>query len=158
MMGLILTGGIFLLDHKVKELVNNKCIQGSAKEILGGRLILRNCHNEGTMFGVLRAGKENCQEITALALGGVLSEYFRQFFHDGSRLSRTGLSLILGGALSNYVDRRNRGFVTDYVSFGVKNKKIRNMIFNISDFCIFGGSFLWLMAELFPEKKKIKKK
>lgn len=151
---LFLAGGIFLLDYKVKERVNDRCIQGSRKELLDGKLILRNCHNEGMLSGVLKPGKEICREISALALGGVFAEYLRQVFQGGKKPAKTGLALVLGGALGNYVERRKKGYVTDYVSFGVKNKKIRNMIFNISDFFIMGGSTLWLVSELLPEKKE----
>ena len=154
MMEILLTGGIFLLDYKVKKRVNDSCIQGSRKELLGGKLILRNCHNEGTLFGILKPGEEKCREISALALGGVLAGYLHQVFRGGRKLSKTGLAMVLGGALSNYADRRKKGYVTDYVSFGVENKKIRNMVFNISDFCIIGGGVLWVISELLPEKKE----
>ena len=154
MMEILLTGGIFLLDYKVKEQVNDSCIQGSRKELLGGKLILRNCHNEGTLFGVLKPSKENCREISALALGGVIAEYLRQVLLGGRKLAKTGLAMVLGGALSNYADRRTKGYVTDYVSFGVENKKIGSMVFNISDFCIIGGSVLWLILGLLPAEKK----
>lgn len=154
MMGILLTGGIFLLDEKLKEHVDSTRIQGTKKEILGGKLILRNCHNEGTAFGMVKLGREECQEMSAVALGAVLGEYFRQFVHGGSKVGRIGLSMILGGGLSNYVDRCRRGYVTDYVSFASKNKKFQSMVFNLSDFCIMGGTVLWMISACFPGRKK----
>lgn len=156
MTGPLLAGGIFLLDEKLKEHVDSTRLQGSKKEILGGRLILRNCHNEGTAFGVVKLGKEECQEMSAIALGAVLGESLRQMVHGGHKIGKIGLSMILGGGLSNYVDRCRRGYVTDYVSFASKNKKLEKMVFNLSDFCILGGTLLWAVSACIPDKQKKK--
>ena len=56
-----------------------------------------------------------------------------QLLHGGNKLSRAGLAMILGGGMSNYTDRRNKGYVTDYVSLNVKNKELRKIVFNLSD-------------------------
>ena len=59
---------------------------------------------------------------------------------------RNGFALLLGGAYSNTYDRLIRKYVVDYVSFPVKNKKIRNIVFNISDFCIMIGALLIVLG------------
>lgn len=46
MFSFTIASGIFLLDYKIKEYVDRTRLQGSQEEVLGGRLILRNCHNE----------------------------------------------------------------------------------------------------------------
>ena len=53
---------------------------------------------------------------------------------------------MLGGAFSNTYDRLKRKYVVDYVSFPVKNEKIRNVVFNISDFCIMIGALLMVLG------------
>lgn len=68
------------------------------------------------------------------------------FTFRGGRLLKTGLALLLGGAYSNTYDRLVRKYVVDYVSFPVKNKKIRNIVFNISDFCIMTGALLIVLG------------
>lgn len=146
-------GGIFLLDHKIKEDIDSTRLQGSQEEVFGGRLILRNCHNKDMAFGKVKIGRENCQELSAAGLGCVLGEYWHQAVH-GSRLGRIGLAMVLGGGMSNYVDRRTKGYVTDYISFNVKNKDIRKMVFNLSDFCIAAGTALWAVSNLPPDKKR----
>ena len=45
MLSLTIAGGIFLLDYKIKEHIDSTRLQGSKEEVLGGRLLLRNCHN-----------------------------------------------------------------------------------------------------------------
>ena len=55
---------------------------------------------------------------------------------------KTGLSIVLGGAYSNTYDRLFRTYVVDYISFGVKNQKLRRVVYNIADFCIMIGTIL----------------
>jgi len=43
-------------------------------------------------------------------------------------------------------DRLTRGYVVDYFGFRVKNKRLRNVIFNISDFGIMIGAVLLVIA------------
>ncbi len=55
------------------------------------------------------------------------------------------LSLILGGAVSNTVDRTVRGYVVDYIPMG------RGVYGNISDFSIFAGSAIGAVKYLLEE-------
>lgn len=154
MLSLTVAGGVFLLDYKIKEHIDSTRLQGSKEEVLGGRLILRNCHNKDMFLCKVRLGRENCLELAAAGLGCVTGEYWHQLLHGGNKLSKAGLSMILGGGLSNYVDRRNKGYVTDYVSLNVKNKDIRKIAFNLSDVCIVTGAALWAVGNLLPDRKK----
>lgn len=87
-------------------------------------------------------------------MGCVAGEYWHQLLHGGNKLSRAGLAMILGGGMSNYTDRRNKGYVTDYVSLNVKKKEIRKIVFNLSDVCIAAGTILWAAGNLFSDRKK----
>ena len=124
MLSLTIAGGIFLLDYKIKEHIDSTRLQGSKEEVLGGRLLLRNCHNKDKILGKVKIGRENCQELAAAGMGCVAGEYWHQLLHGGNKLSRAGLAMILGGGMSNYTDRQNKGYVTDYVSLNVKKKEI----------------------------------
>lgn len=86
-------------------------------------------------------------------MGCVAGEYWHQLLHGGNKLSRAGLAMILGGGMSNYTDRRNKGYVTDYVSLNVKKKEIRKIVFNLSDVCIAAGTILWAAGNLFSYRK-----
>lgn len=153
MTGLGLTAWIYLLDEKIKEQVDSNILQGTRKEILGGRVYLRNCHNEGLAFGIGGKDKKNCQDISAAALGAAAGEYLRQSIQKKPALGRIGLGLVLGGGLSNYMDRREKGYVTDYISFRTSNKKLKKLVFNLSDFCILAGTGLWLATGFLPSHK-----
>ena len=60
----------------------------------------------------------------------------------GCAALKTGLSLLLGGAWSNTYDRLKRKYVVDYFSLNVKWKPLRQIIFNLSDFCILIGALI----------------
>ena len=65
-----------------------------------------------------------------------------------------GAGLLLGGRLANLYDRTFRGSVTDYLRFPTLPwKKIRSLVFNLADFCIFFGAALVLLRTLFPKRK-----
>ena len=88
MLSLTIAGGIFLLDYKIKEHIDSTRLQGSKEEVLGGRLLLRNCHNKDKILGKVKIGRENCQELAAAGMGCVAGEYWHQLLHGGNKLSR----------------------------------------------------------------------
>ena len=45
-------------------------------------------------------------------------------------------------------DRLTRGYVVDYFGFRVKNKRLRNVIFNVSDLGISGGLSLVVVTQI----------
>lgn len=155
MIFILVAAGVFALDYAMKEHVNSTWLQGTERKVLGGRVIFRNCHNQGAAFGLLKnADKELCREASVLVLGGVLWEFVRQTLKGGRKIARFGLSMVLGGGLNNYHERRTKGAVTDYVSLGVKNPKTRGMVFNLSDVFIGAGTVLWMISALLPGKKR----
>lgn len=65
----------------------------------------------------------------------------------------TGLALLLGGGLCNFVDRVKKGTVTDYLRFTrCPVSCVRRLVFNISDFCILIGGLLLFVSEKFRIK------
>ena len=63
-------------------------------------------------------------------------------------------ALLLGGALCNWFDRFHQGFVTDYFSFNVKWKRLKRLVFNLSDLCIMIGTVLLLLGGIRKGRKK----
>lgn len=154
----LLTAGIYGVDYYAKKKVNTEVSRGSKKEIAGGKLFLRNCHNDGMVFGTLKGkDKDTVKEVSTMVLGGVIWEYIRNMGaagKEGSRTAKLGLSMALGGGLNNYMERRKTGSVTDYISLNTEDKKLRKLVFNISDLFIFAGAALWGISMIFSEKTK----
>lgn len=134
--------GDLYIKTKVEKYIPVKGTGKDERELLGGRLLLRRHHNRGMMLNV---GEKKQPVIAAvsLALTAVLTVVFLiSLGHRGNNLLRAGLALLLGGAFSNTYDRLRRKYVVDYLSFGVKWKRFRKIVFNISDFCIIIGALL----------------
>ena len=148
--------GIFMGDNYLKERMERQLEPGEIREICGGRLLLRRYHNSGAMLGL---GKRNGLAVTTLSLALTAAAtlvFVLSLSMYGSNLLRTGLSLLLGGAFSNTYDRLKQQYVTDYVSFGVKWKPLRRLVFNVSDFCIITGAMLSALG-LKHQSRKLRK-
>jgi len=142
----LIAAGIFFLDMGIKNLIEKKVPEGETKEIGRGCLLLRKHHNKGAFLNI--GEKKSCfVAILSIALTLAMTVLFLvTFSFRGSRLLKSGLALLLGGAYSNTYDRMRRHYVVDYVSFPVKNKAIRSIVFNISDFCIMIGALLMVLG------------
>lgn len=146
LVSIIFFGDLYIKNRVEKYIfVKRDTAPGSGKnerEFLGGKLLLRRHHNRGM---VLNAGekKQSVVAVISLVLTVILTVvFFISLGHRGNNLLRTGLSLLLGGAFSNTYDRLKRKYVVDYISFGVRWKRLRNIVFNFSDLCIIIGALL----------------
>ncbi|MFT3982545.1 MAG: signal peptidase II [Lachnospiraceae bacterium] len=132
---------IFGADSKIKHEVERNLEPGSEKSACGGRLLIRKHHNKGIMLNLMDGHQKLTAAVSAgltvfLVLHGI--ETFAD--RDRSKGEKLGFAFLIGGALSNTLDRITRGYVVDYVSFRVKWKKFQNIVFNISDFFIMAGA------------------
>lgn len=142
----VLAVAIFILDLLIKNHIEHTRAEGEEAAVCKGRLLIRRYHNKGAF---LNAGERQRGLVAVMSVAltlGMTVLFLLTFSCKGGRLLKAGLALLLGGAYSNTYDRLMRKYVVDYVSFPVKNKKIRNIVFNISDFCIAIGAFLMVMG------------
>lgn len=139
---LVVIAGIFFGDLWIKNYIEKHIAVGENRRKLGGRLLIRRHHNKGAMLNVGEKKRAVVVVISVVMSVAILAVLILSFGQRGNNLLRVGLSLILGGGFSNTYDRLKRKYVVDYVSFGVKWKKLRNIVFNVSDFCIIIGALL----------------
>lgn len=134
--------GIFGLEYRIKNYIEEKKTEDTYEEKCQGALIIRKHHNKGAF---LNAGQEKQRAVMILSV--LLTVLVTAFFIAtlscaGKGLLKWGLTLLLGGAYSNTYDRLTRKYVVDYVSFRVPFRWLRRIIFNIGDFCIMIGALL----------------
>ncbi len=137
--------GIFGMEWKIKNDIEERVEEGETKEKCGGFLLIRKHHNRGAF---LNAGQNKQKAVTGLSvfLTAALTILFLLTLGcGGKRLLKWGLTLLLGGAYSNTYDRLARKYVVDYVSFQVPFG-LRKVIFNIGDFCIMVGALLCVIG------------
>lgn len=126
-----------LLKKKAEE--NNSEMD---RKIAGGKILLRKVHNHGLAMNTLDEYPKVVKGTALAAMGTMAVVWMLALAEKGNILKKCGLSLILGGAVSNIYDRLKRGYVVDYIAFNVKKENIRNITFNLGDFAIFGGMFM----------------
>jgi signal peptidase II len=137
--------GIFGLEWKIKNYIEETKTEDTEEEKCKGMLLIRKHHNKGAF---LNAGQSRRKAVAALSV--LLTVFLTIFFvltlgRAGKGLLKWGLTLLLGGAYSNTYDRLARKYVVDYVSFNVPFR-LKNVIFNIGDFCIMIGALLSALA------------
>lgn len=148
-MALILViAAIFLIDMGIKDTIESTESAAFPKELEGtkGLVMLHKNHNEGFPFGALREKKELVKQIPFATVSAAAGIFFWLYPRKGYRAEKIGLALILGGGLSNLYDRMVRGYVVDY--FSIQWKRLKEVVFNLGDICIFGGAVLMLIAEI----------
>lgn len=139
---------IFTGELLGKNYIEAKMLENGSKKALHNTIILTKHYNRGA---VLNTGEQYPKiikwiSVVLTAMAAVL--FLCSFGLTGKRMMKWGLSFLLGGAFSNTYDRLKRGYVVDYFRFNVPIKRIRNLIFNLSDFCIMIGAMLIVLAEI----------
>lgn len=133
---------IVAAEAVIKQVREQNGVSGEKKPFLKGKLYLTKYHNYGAFLNLRQKRPEFVKGLSAgLCLICTIVFVF-SMGTKGKTLLKTGLSILLGGAYSNTYDRLVRGYVVDYFGFQVKNEKLGNIVFNISDFCIMIGAFI----------------
>lgn len=134
--------GIFFGDLWIKDRIEKTGGENFPVCFAGGRLILKKYHNTGAMLDFGASRRTVVAVLSVILTILVTIAFVLSLGRRGNHTLRAGLTLLLGGSFSNTYDRLKRKYVVDYLSFNVKWKWLRKIVFNFSDFCIIIGSFL----------------
>ncbi len=138
---------VFTLDLLIKNYIEKHKEEGTSAPACGGLIVVHKYHNKGAFLNLGEKRQKLMTFVSLLLTLFMTVVFLTTFSFRGRKLLKTGLALLLGGAYSNTYDRLARRYVVDYVSFPVKNKKISNIVFNISDFCIIIGALLMTLGQ-----------
>lgn len=101
-------------------------------------ITLQTTKNEGAALGFLKNRKRLLITLIMLMMI-ILIYYFLISFRDNyPGATKLGISMVLGGALGNLIDRVRFKYVRDFFSFNFK----KSPIFNIADIFIFAGAVI----------------
>ena len=142
MIYLIITASIFLLEFFLKRHIDRTYSRKVQYPRLRGRIILEKYYNDGAALNLLAKKPAIMRAIhTAIILVlGVI--YYLTLSVSGKPITKTGLAFLVGGGASNLFDRYAKGHVIDYFRINIGSKRLRKVIFNISDFFVFIGALL----------------
>ena len=131
---------IFTGEFFIKELVEHYVKPGEKKLILKEKLFLTKYHNYGAALNFMEK-KQGMVAILSVILSIICTIFFLiTFTRGGKEPLKLSLAFLLGGAYSNTYDRLKRKYVVDYVGFQHKKKRKKEIIYNLSDFCIILGA------------------
>jgi signal peptidase II len=153
---LLLSAIVVLVDQVTKGYISRRYGEFEFTTVLPVLDITR-MHNVGAAFSFL-AGASGWQRwlFIALAVGVSIAIVVWLFRMPRSKvLLAAGLSLVLGGAIGNVIDRIRLGYVVDFIHFHWDRAYFP--AFNVADSAItVGAAFLLLDALFEPKGTKVK--
>jgi signal peptidase II len=149
---------VFMFDRVTKLLVESNMTTADSTVLIPGFFNLVYTENRGMVFGLMSEGEIEWRSffligLTALVLAFVVVVLWQRSPTGmaASRLSRLGLSLVLGGALGNFYDRLTRGSVTDFLDFRIAG--YHWPAFNAADSALTVGVSL-ILLDLWKSRRK----
>jgi signal peptidase II len=111
---------VVLVDQVVKAVVRPRLGLFDSVSVIPGFFSLTRVHNTGAAFGLMNALDIPFKTVVmalvqTLALVGLA--IYAATLAPGQRLTRIGLSFVIGGALGNLIDRVSAGYVLDFFDF-----------------------------------------
>ena len=137
---------IILADQFTKTLIVGAFQLGDSHTVTSFFNIVR-AHNTGAAFSFL-AGAGGWQRWFFIGLG-LAAAFFIVWMlrsHGGQRLFSWALTLILGGALGNVIDRFIHGYVVDFLQFHYAGWAFPS--FNVADSAITIGAACLILDEI----------
>lgn len=146
--------GVALVDQAAKAVVQARFFLGESVPVIPGFFNLTYVRNPGAAFSFLASGNPAWVTpffiIISLIVGVGIVYYYRKT-DPAERLQRWGLSLVLGGALGNLIDRLLYRSVVDFLDFYAGN--YHWPAFNTADAAITTGVGLLLLDMFLPKKE-----
>ncbi|SHJ13041.1 signal peptidase II . Aspartic peptidase. MEROPS family A08 [Geosporobacter subterraneus DSM 17957] len=142
-MNYFIIAAILVLDQITKYMVKSRFILNESIAIIDNIFHLTYVRNFGAAFGILKHQKLFFILLTSVVLIGIIIFIRKQSsLHPIVKLS---LSLIIGGAVGNLIDRVAYGYVIDFFDFRIWP------VFNIADMAIVIGACLLSYFLIFVE-------
>lgn len=158
---------VFIVDIVTKWVVQNNLVYDhNSVTLIDNFLYITLIHNTGASFGIGSSGELGWRIfwiIISFVLTGAIIFVFAKYFKKFSYTQRIALSLMIGGAFGNLIDRTfywqsTVGFdaVIDWINFHFGS--IDFAIFNIADACLVIGVLILVLVEIINLIKEVREK
>lgn len=131
---------VVVLDQLTKWIVESTMELYELIPVIPGFFNLTRTYNYGAAFGMFSGMSDGWREavlVLTATVALIVVGYFLRHPHYQGRLSQVSLSMVLGGAIGNLIDRFFRGAVVDFLDFYVAT--YHWPAFNIADSAICIG-------------------
>jgi signal peptidase II len=152
---LLITSTVFV-DQATKHQVVTHFLLGDTVSVIPGLFNLTHIHNTGVAFGMFARGSGLIRSLLlvlpVLIIMSLVVFYLR--LSKTEFLQRVAVVLILGGAVSNLVDRFRLGYVVDFLDFHWRGVHFPS--FNAADtFICIGVAMLFLASRALNKEKLV---
>jgi signal peptidase II len=150
---------VLVLDQTSKWFIVNRMDLYESRPVIGEFFQITSHRNTGAAFSILEGQRWFFLTITTIVVIGIIW-YLRKTLRSGKKLLPWALSLLLGGAIGNFVDRALFGEVVDFLQFRFQfnwfGKAIDYTypIFNVADSAIVIGVGLIFLDTLIEWRKE----
>ena len=151
----VITGLVVIPDQITKAAILNKLPLYHSIALIPGFFNLTHIQNPGGAFGFMSHHSSGLRTVVFLLISFVAICFIFYFYKNTPKthsLLANGLSLILGGAVGNFIDRIRFGKVVDFLDFYIGN--YHWPAFNVADSAISVGVFILffhLLLKKMPE-------
>lgn len=145
---LLLSAVLIGLDQFVKYWVVENISLGEVQDFIPGILSLTHIRNTGGAWSILEGQMWFFYIITVVAV--VAAVYFLVKNLKGSKWMTIGISLVLAGAVGNFIDRIRLGYVVDMF----RTEFMSFPIFNVADCALVIGAILIFIEFILEERRE----
>jgi signal peptidase II len=142
---------VFVIDFVTKKIIERTMELNDRIEVLGNFFILTSIRNRGAAFGILQEQRWLFLFITIAVVAAIIW-YFQRSYRTGRPLLMIALSMVLGGAVGNFLDRALYGQVVDFLQFNFGSYTFP--IFNLADSGICIGVVLVIVDAMLSGKQE----
>jgi signal peptidase II len=141
---------VVALDQFTKWLIRDVMTLGQSIPVIGDAVRITFIENDGIAFGL---HVKNAVLFTGFSIAACIFivVYLWMQRREGNWL-KSGLILILGGAIGNLIDRITSGRVVDFIDVGLRT--VRWPVFNVADSAVVVGMGILIVLTILEEKKK----
>ncbi len=153
--GIILASLIFIADQMVKyAMIGPLQLKSRTVIHIMQQFDLRWAENRGVSMGFLTADSDAQRWMLVALTGTIALGVLIWMWREEKRGDVLALSMILGGAMGNIVDRVRYGYVVDYADLHFGSWR-PFYIFNLADACITIGVLILLARALLMREKPV---
>ncbi|MFD2116204.1 signal peptidase II [Paenibacillus yanchengensis] len=145
---------VLVIDFITKLVIKTQLNLGDEISVIGNFFLITSHRNRGAAFGILQDQRTFFIIITVIIVAGLI--WYTQVMRKTGAHPRllSGLGLVLGGAIGNFIDRARFGEVVDFFKFNFGSYGFP--IFNIADSAIVIGVALILLDTLITTRQESK--
>lgn len=141
---------IVLIDQVTKYIILNNIPVNTSIEVIKGFFNIVHVRNNGIAFGILRGNWGGVTSFILILITGIITVALIVWvmrIKDDERLLHYSLSMIIGGAIGNLIDRIRLNEVVDFLDFYIQS--FHWPAFNVADSSITIGTILLAIKILF---------